>query len=611
MFKWWDEFQQGKELGRRYFIVVFCISCLLLVIFTSAVYKQSINVEQVNADVTQSYEVLRKIRRVLTSVLNIETGQRGYLLTGSKFFLEPYTRSIQTLDSEIKSLRYEVRKNPKHVEFVNSLEVLIDEEVETISEQVEIFQKRGAWALNLEKLKASKEGIDRVREHIDTFLKEELKILAESQRIAKQKTKAYFITLFSGAALAIGGLVLANIIILRLLSRARETEAELRHFEESYQLLMSGVRDGIFDLYPELNLTHFSPSYKGLLGHSSSEIQSMPDPFKELIHEEDYGFFYNELQRFIRNESEEFSIVHRMKHKDGQYRWMLARAVSVKDAAGKVKRVVGTHTDITSQKAYEEQLKQMNMELEGFTYIASHDLRAPLVNLKGFSTEMQQSIKSAAPALEKAKERLDTKDSELLIRSFEQDIPEALGFIQASVEKMDKLTTAILDLSRIGRRQYRTERVDTNAIVKRCLDALAYEIIEREVAVEVESLPVLTTDALAFEQVVSNLLDNAVKYLSPERKGHISIKARLMPGEVMFIIADNGRGIAESDRSRVFDIFRRASNSGDVRGIGMGMAYVQATVRKLGGRIWFDSTLNQGTSFYFTHPLVHTSGESL
>lgn len=574
----------------------------MLLIFTSVIYEQSRNVETSNAHVAKSYETLRKAHLLLVSALSMETGQRGYLLTGSRFFLEPYTQAINSLDAQVANLRSEVRDHPDKIEYINRIDAAISDEKQLLSGQVSTFRKKGAWALNIETLKDGKKGMDEIRTLIETFIEAELKGLATWRQQAKREIDGYFITLFVGAALSIGGLVLANVIILRLIARNRDAELELKHFEESYQLLLRGIRDGIFDFYPDLGQVIFSSGYQPLLGYSVSELHQLEDPFRTLVHPEDYPVFIEELQRFIRRETEEFQLMHRMQCKNGNWCWMLARAISVLDAKGAVRRIVGIHTDMTAQKASEEQLKQMNTELEGFTYIASHDLRAPLVNLKGFSTEMREAIAHVGPSLERAKALVDEQDRQIIAESFERDIPEALGFIQAAVEKMDKLTTAILDLSRIGRRQYRSERVDTNMVIKRCVDAMAYELIEREATVEIDTLPAIQTDALAFEQIISNLLDNAVKYLSKDRKGHIAIKAKRMNGEVLFVVSDNGRGIAEADYSRVFDIFRRASNSGDVRGIGMGMAYVQATVRKLGGRIWFHSRLGEGTSFYFTLP---------
>jgi len=181
-------------------------------------------------------------------------------------------------------------------------------------------------------------------------------------------------------------------------------------------------------------------------------------------------------------------------------------------------------------------------------------------------------------------------------------MPEAIGFIQSSVEKMDKLTGAILDLSRIGRREFHLREIDTALLVKRCLNALAYETGSRKIEIVCGDLPPIVSDSVALEQVFGNVLDNAVKYLDPARPGKIEINAITLSNETIFSIRDNGRGISHQDERKVFDIFRRAGNTGNIRGAGIGMAYVKATLRKLGGRIWFQSQPDIGTVFYVSLP---------
>ena len=122
------------------------------------------------------------------------------------------------------------------------------------------------------------------------------------------------------------------------------------------------------------------------------------------------------------------------------------------------------------------------------------------------------------------------------------------------------------------------------------------------VAVHVADMPVLMTDAVALEQIFSNLLDNAVKYLTGERDGEIEIGCRETARDHIFYLRDNGRGIDTADSDRVFNIFRRARNAGDVRGLGIGMAYVKASLRKMSGSIWFESALGVGTTFYVSLP---------
>ncbi|MBY0406397.1 MAG: PAS domain-containing sensor histidine kinase, partial [Rickettsiales bacterium] len=324
--------------------------------------------------------------------------------------------------------------------------------------------------------------------------------------------------------------------------------------------------------------------------------------FKGLMHPDDVARCYQNYIQYVRREASSYLNEFRLRHKNGSWCWILSRGVGLWNSSGFMYRLVGSHTDITVQKEREEELKQLNADMEGFTYIASHDLRAPLVNLRGFASEVRYALDDVQPLIGKAKEKLDEQDRTKLESVLETEVPESLAFIDAAVLRMDQLTTAILDMSRIGRREYRVEEVDSAAVVQRCLSVLGHEIAAKAITVRCEPLPLVLTDALALEQVFGNLLDNAVKYLDPSRPGEINVQARQTLDDTVFSVADNGRGISEADRRKVFEIFRRAGNSGDVRGSGMGMAYVKAILRKLGGRIWFDSTVSQGTIFYFTIP---------
>jgi signal transduction histidine kinase len=164
---------------------------------------------------------------------------------------------------------------------------------------------------------------------------------------------------------------------------------------------------------------------------------------------------------------------------------------------------------------------------------------------------------------------------------------------------MDQLINAILKLSRLGRREIKLEPVDVNAIVQATLDSLTYQLGEHQVAVTVGTLPQVVADRTAMEQIVGNLLGNAVKYLDPDRAGEIEITAQHNHDKVRFQIRDNGRGIAAEDMDKVFAPFRRAGRQ-DVPGEGMGLPYVQALVRRHGGRIWCESELGVGTTFTFT-----------
>jgi PAS domain S-box-containing protein len=262
--------------------------------------------------------------------------------------------------------------------------------------------------------------------------------------------------------------------------------------------------------------------------------------------------------------------------------------------------------DITERKQAEQQLKsyaakieQANEEVKQFAYIVSHDMRAPLVNLKGFATELRAALAVIGAATISILPQLDAGLRKNVETALGEDVPEALGFIDTAVTRMDHFINALLKLSRLGHRELQFEPVDTKAIVQATLETLAHTIEERQVEVIVGSLPEVIADMTSMEQIMANIISNAMKYLNPDRPGKIEITAERGDDEVTFMIHDNGRGIAKEDKPKVFAPFRRIGVQ-EVPGEGMGLPYVQALVRRHGGRIWCESELGVGTTFSFT-----------
>jgi signal transduction histidine kinase len=280
---------------------------------------------------------------------------------------------------------------------------------------------------------------------------------------------------------------------------------------------------------------------------------------------------------------------------------LVARRTSDLEKANKL-----LHTELTERKRAEAALEQINEEMKNFAYIVSHDLRAPLVNIKGFSDELNRSIKEIHPLLEKYLDRVGEKDKQRTEELLKKDIPEALVFIGSSVTRMDALINSILKLSRLGRNELKPELVRTKDIVQTLLESLTHQIDMHKAEVTIGHLPDIIMDKTAAEQLFGNLLDNALKYLEPSRPGKIEITAKENAGDIQFTIRDNGRGIAKEDTLKVFELFRRVGRQ-DVPGEGMGLTYVNTLVRRLGGRIWCESELGAGTAFKFTIPnKVHT-----
>ncbi len=244
-------------------------------------------------------------------------------------------------------------------------------------------------------------------------------------------------------------------------------------------------------------------------------------------------------------------------------------------------------------------LAESNEELKSFMYSISHDLRAPLVNIKGFSEELDRSLQEIVPCFDRQLPLLAEADKERIAPILKKDIPESLNFIGSSVNRMDNLINAILKLSRAGRRKLNPERIRVAELMRTILHSLAHQIEARHVRVSVGELPDVVADGTALEQIFGNLLDNAVKYLEPGRTGDIEISADADEESVVFHVRDNGRGMAQEDIPKAFEIFRRVGRQ-DVPGEGIGLAQVRTLVRLHGGRIWCESQLGVGTTFSFT-----------
>jgi PAS domain S-box-containing protein len=247
-----------------------------------------------------------------------------------------------------------------------------------------------------------------------------------------------------------------------------------------------------------------------------------------------------------------------------------------------------------------EKLRKANEEIKSFAHIVSHDLRSPLVNLKGFSHELREAAGEIKRILKEASPRLADNHRFRVEALLKDDVPEALDFIDVSTSAMERLISHILTLSRIGNHTLSPVEINTNEFVKNKLKMYQYQIENKKVRVTVKELPVVVADESALDQIFGNIITNAINYLDPERPGEIEISGEPWEDAVLFRVKDNGRGIAEEDKRKVFEFFRRGKHANTVPGEGMGLPYVKALLERHRGEIWFESKEGIGTTFYFT-----------
>jgi signal transduction histidine kinase len=292
--------------------------------------------------------------------------------------------------------------------------------------------------------------------------------------------------------------------------------------------------------------------------------------------------------------------------------WLVRRSARVRDEAEARLRDANLNLEATVDERTAD-LREANDEIQRFAYIVSHDLRSPLVNIMGFTSELEElggdifrrigglaRVPADGPPLaptEAGEVELEGAD-----RQLRDDFSEALGFIKSSIGKMDRLISAILNLTREGRREFEPVKIDMRELIEGVVATMAHQAVEAFAQINVGDLPDITSDRLALEQIFSNLIDNAIKYLWDDVPGEIVVRGRTKLGYAIFEISDNGRGIDPKDHQRIFDLFRRAGTQ-DKPGQGIGLAHVRALVRRLGGTMSVASELNAGSTFTITLPI--------
>jgi signal transduction histidine kinase len=225
----------------------------------------------------------------------------------------------------------------------------------------------------------------------------------------------------------------------------------------------------------------------------------------------------------------------------------------------------------------EEQLKTKNAELERFTYTVSHDLKSPLITIGGFVGFLEQDVRSGN------------------VERVRADVIH----INDALTRMRLLLDELLELSRIGRVMNPPEAVSFEAIAQEAVEAVRGRTAVRGIQVEIASgLPIVYGDRVRLVEVVQNLLDNACKFTSEQPRPRVEIGARQDGDETVFYVRDNGIGIAPQYHDKVFDLFEKLDPQSE--GTGIGLALVKRIVETHGGRIWIESEVGAGSTFYFT-----------
>ncbi len=373
--------------------------------------------------------------------------------------------------------------------------------------------------------------------------------------------------------------------------------------EAKYRLLVDNQSDLITKLDAKGNFLFVSPSYCRLFGKYEKDL--LGRPFLEEVLPEDRARIRQEMDiLYLPPYTCRFRHSAQTKYGLRVLSWSYRSLLNEK---GKPSAIVGIGRDITDQVQAEQEREKMlqkleskNRELQSLVYISSHDLQSPLVNIRGFTGELKTTCEQVKNVL---KESGQYERMEPLLK----DVEQSLYFIDSGAEKMQILIDGLLKLSRIGSIELTIQTVHMNGLIKSIIEGLRFQIQKAGCEITVDNLPPCHSDLYQVNQVFTNLLDNAIKFLDPSSPGKIRITGQERNGVCEYRIIDNGIGIAPEHHEKIFEIFHRLNPDGPVKGIGLGLAIVRRILDKLDGTIRVISEDGKGAEFIVTLPAVPAS----
>lgn len=384
-------------------------------------------------------------------------------------------------------------------------------------------------------------------------------------------------------------------VFFRDITVKKVAEKQILAANERFEKVTDATNDAIWDYDLQRNHLFWGKGFYTLFGYSMDSIKPSFDLLVSLIHEGDRERILNKVSQYMEDpELNNWYEEYRFRKADGSYAFVIDRAIFSRNDQGNVIRVIGAMTDISEQKRIERQLvelnealqsyandlKRSNEELEQFAFITSHDLQEPLRMISSFMDQLKR----------KYEDQLDEKAQEYI------------HYATDGAKRMKRIILDLLEYSRASKPTDSAEKVDLNEILIEFKLLRRKVISEKNATINSSVLPSIITHRAGIVQVFHSLLDNAIKYSKEGDAPEIEINAMEKGDDWMFSIKDNGIGIDLEFFDKIFIIFQRLHNRDQYDGTGIGLSIAKRHVEFLGGKIWLESNLGEGTTFYFTIP---------
>jgi PAS domain S-box-containing protein len=383
----------------------------------------------------------------------------------------------------------------------------------------------------------------------------------------------------------------------------KKVEEALRESEDKFKYVFDHSVSGKSITFPSGEI-HINKAFCEMTGYSPEELANTK--WQDISHPDDIKLTENELQSLISGEKKLTRFIKRYIHKNGNIVWADVGTALRRDEYGNPLYFMTTTIDITEQKLAEETiiklneeleqkviqrtelLEAANKELEAFSYSVSHDLRAPLRSVHGFT--------------------------KILLEDYEANLDEEgkriCGIISSSATQMGGLIDDLLSFSRIGRTSMNPSQLDMKSIVHSVFEDTCPASQKSRIKLKIGKLHKAFGDANLMKIVWTNLISNAIKYSSKEDNCEISISSSLKDYTIAYSIKDNGVGFDMKYKHKLFGVFQRLHSEAEFEGNGVGLAIVQRIILKHGGKVWAEGEEGKGATFYFSLPVQDINKET-
>jgi PAS domain S-box-containing protein len=383
-----------------------------------------------------------------------------------------------------------------------------------------------------------------------------------------------------------GGTIVGSVVVGRDITDRKRAEEALQRSENRYRELAENANSAIIRWGRDGTILFFNEFAQAFFGYSSDEIIGK-DVNILVPGTESTGADLTGLVENIIDHPEQFvNYVNENICRDGRRVWMAWTNKPIRDENGQVTEILAVGADITKRKRAEnelqrtlDELRHSNAELEQFAYVASHDLQEPLRGIAGLVQLLQHRYQG----------QLDSRADEYI------------DHIVDGTQRMQTLINDLLAYSRIGRRGEPLQPTDVEVALKAALENLNAAILELGASITNESLPTVRADPTQLIQLFQNLIGNALKFKS-ESVPQIHVGVSDAGAFWQFSVQDNGIGIEPQYFERIFQVFQRLHTRREYKGTGIGLAICKKIIERHGGRIWVESEMGRGSTFYFTLP---------